>query len=125
VADKSYAFRGSQRLSGRRAFAAVYDASVKYARGPLVLFSKPNDLSDCRWGLSVSRRVGNAVRRNRVKRLLRESIRLLQHESPVAYDLIIVVRPHQPMKLAEYQDLVSALLAAAAAHWTRDRTKAP
>lgn len=122
--DKSYAFRPSQRLSGRRAFAAVY-AAAKHARGPLVLYSRPNGLPQSRWGLSISRRVGPAVRRNRIKRLLRESIRLLQHDLPAGYDLIIVVRPHQPMELAEYQTLLSSLMAAAAAHWTRDAPKAP
>jgi len=99
--------------------------AVKHSRGPLILYSKPNELPQSRWGLSVSRRVGNAVGRNRIKRLLRESIRLLQHQMPGGYDLIIVVRPHEPMDLAKYQDFLSALAAAAHAHWTRDGPKIP
>jgi ribonuclease P protein component len=125
VADESYAFRPSQRLSGRRAFAAVYAIGVKYSRGPLLLYSKPNQLPQSRWGLSVSRRVGGAVRRNRIKRLLRESIRLLQHDLPAGYDLIIVVQPHEPMALAKYQELLSGLTAAVHTHWTRDDSKIP
>jgi ribonuclease P protein component len=84
-----------------------------------MIYSKPNDLPQCRWGLSVSRRVGTAVRRNRVKRLLRESIRILQHDLPRGYDLVIVVRPHDPIILAEYQKLLFALTIKSHEHWTK------
>jgi ribonuclease P protein component len=113
----SYRFLRTHRLSGQVAFAAVYAAAVKQSRGPLAIYSKQNDLPHCRWGLSVSRRVGNAVRRNRVKRLLRESIRLGQHDFPKGYDIVIVVRPHEPLILAEYQKLLSALMVKTHNHW--------
>jgi RNase P protein component len=57
--------------------------------------------------------------------LLRESIRLLQHDLPAGYDLIIVVQPHEPMALAKYQELLSGLTAAVHTHWTRDGSKIP
>src|SRR5580692_4492104 len=113
----SYRFPRTHRLSGQVAFAAVYAAAAKQSRGPLTVYSKLNDLPHCRWGLSVSRRVGNAPRRNRIKRLLRESIRLGQHNFPKGYDIVIVVRPHEPLILAEYQKLLSALMAKTHAHW--------
>jgi len=113
----SYRFLRAHRLSGQVAFAAVYAAAVKQSRGPLAIYSKPNGLPHCRWGLSVSRRVGNAVRRNRVKRLLRESIRLSQHDFPRGYDIVIVVRPHDPLILAEYQKLLLALMVKTHNHW--------
>src|SRR5208282_2995840 len=97
---RTYGFPRSRRLSGRLAFAAVYDARAKSERGPLAVFSMPNRLGHSRWGLSVSRKVGTAVRRNRIKRLLRESIRLLQKDLPKGYDCVLVVRPHDPMPLA-------------------------
>jgi ribonuclease P protein component len=117
--QQSHTFPRAHRLSGNIAFTAVYNAAVKQARGPLALYSKPNDLAHCRWGLSVSRRVGNAVRRNRVKRLLRESIRLLRHDFPSGYDLVIVVRPHDPAPLADYQKILTDLMAKAHAHWSK------
>jgi ribonuclease P protein component len=101
-----YRFRRSQRLSGRRAFEAVYQANVRKTSGPLVVLARPNTLGHDRLGLSVSRRVGGAVQRNRIKRLLREAFRLMQHDWRDGYDLVIVVRPHEGHTLAEYQRLL-------------------
>jgi ribonuclease P protein component len=114
---KRYTWPRRCRLSGRKAFAAVYAAGVKQGRGPLILYSARNEFDYCRWGLSVSRRVGAAVMRNRIKRLLREAIRLLQHDLGGGYDLIIVVRPHEPMTLGEYQKLLSLLAGKTDGYW--------
>jgi ribonuclease P protein component len=125
MASASYRFPRAHRLGGQTAFAAVYAAAAKQSRGPLALYSRPNDLPHCRWGLSVSRRVGNAVRRNRVKRLLRESIRLLQRDFPRGYDLVIVVRPHDPLILSEYQRLLSILMVKTHNHWLENPPTIP
>ena len=63
------------------------------------------------------RRVGTAPKRNRIKRLLRESFRLMQHDFPRPYDLVIVVRPHEPVILAEYQRMLSAMMVKLHAMW--------
>ena len=103
-------FPRSHRLTGKLQFAAVYDAKVKTTRGPLVMYSLPNELGHLRMGISISRRVGTAPRRNRIKRLLREAFRLHKADFPCGYDLVMVVRPHVPVALAEYQKLFAQLL---------------
>ena len=80
------------RVRSRRDFAAIHAAKVRASR-PLLVYAIPNTLGHLRIGLSVARRVGNAVARNRVKRRLREAFRLNRHGGP-GYDLLVVVRPH-------------------------------
>lgn len=84
----------------------MYAQSVRRNVGPMAVLGRPNNRGCLRLGLSVSRRVGTAVVRNRIKRLLREAFRLCQHDWPQGYDVVVVVYPHQPMRLAEYQRLL-------------------
>jgi ribonuclease P protein component len=111
------AFPRSHRLSGKLLYAAVYDAKKKVTRGPLVMYSLSNDLGHHRLGISIGRRVGTAPRRNRIKRLLREAFRLHANPSPRGFDLIVVVRPHAPLQLPEYQKLYAQLLEKSVAGW--------
>lgn len=118
---KTYAFPGSHRLKLPSQFRAVYEAKVRESRGPLTAYALPNDVGHSRLGMSVSRKVGTAVRRNRIRRLVRESFRLLRHDLPRGYDLVVVVRPHEPLMLADYQKLLSALAVRLHATWEKRR----
>jgi len=97
-----YRLSRAHRLQGRPAFSRVFAARHSLRCGPLVLHAIPNGSTHWRLGLSVSRRVGKAVRRNRIKRLLREAFRLHRHEWCGGYDLVIVVLPHTPRRLGDY-----------------------
>jgi ribonuclease P protein component len=107
--QKRLNFPKKLHLRSKRDYDAVFDARTRESRGPLSVGARPNDLPHCRFGMSVSRKVGTAVRRNRIRRLLREAFRLMQHDLPRGYDLVVVVRPHEPLILAEYQRLLSAM----------------
>jgi len=116
---RRYRLPNRMRLKTAGQFRAVYDRGMSTAGGPLVIYARPNALDHPRLGLSVSRRVGRAVTRNRIKRLLRESFRLHQHDLPCGYDLVVNVRPHTPLPLTEYRRVWTKALEALHRRWTR------
>jgi ribonuclease P protein component len=122
---RRYTFTKKQRVRGREEFSAVFDAKVRQSRGPLTAYALPTSGKSPRLGLSVSRRVGTAPRRNRIKRMLREAFRLMRHDFPRAYDIVIVVRPHEPLMLAEYQRMLTALMVKLHAAWQQRGAKTP
>ena len=86
-------FRPHEHLRRPADFQAVYDRRRSAADGTLVVYARENGLSYSRVGLSVSKKFGSAVRRNRVRRLLREAFRLTKAELPAGYDLVLIPRP--------------------------------
>jgi ribonuclease P protein component len=105
--DRPHTYPPRLRLQHVLQFDAVYKAKTRESRGPLTVYALPNDLGHPRLGLSVGRKVGTAPKRNRIKRLLREAFRLMQHDLPRGYDLVINVRPHDTALLADYQRMLS------------------
>jgi ribonuclease P protein component len=88
----SYSFSKRARLLRAADFERVFAARISAADGQLRMYAVANDLGYPRLGLTVSRKVGGAVERNRWKRAIRETFRLVQHEMP-ALDLVCV--PHR------------------------------
>ena len=75
-----------------RDFKQVYNRRRSMANRLLVLYIRENGLPESRLGISISRKVGCAVLRNRLKRIIKEHVRLRQAEIAFGYDLVIVVR---------------------------------
>lgn len=98
-AERPRTFRKRHRLTRRREFEAVFAAKARASAGSITVYSKPNGLGHARLGLSVGRRVGSAVVRSRVKRLVREAFRLTRAELPGAYDLVVSVRSGEGLTL--------------------------
>lgn len=118
-------FGREMRLVHARQYDAVFAGGRRRNAGPLSVRCLPNGLDHCRIGLSVSRRVGNAITRNRIKRLLREGFRTIQHELPGGYDLVISVHRHDPLAGEHYQRLLRETVEALDRAWNRTSKEDP
>lgn len=97
---------GRMRLSRSADFDRVFRQGRSHAGRELVLYVFPHGEADDepRLGLSVSRKVGGAVQRNRVKRLLREAFAAEGERLPAGTDAVVVAR-HEANALAEREGL--------------------
>jgi len=96
--------KGEQYLTRPVQYSLVYNQGSALANRLLVMKAIPNGRPLSRYGISVSRRVGGAVTRNRVKRRLREILRLTPLRP--GWDIIMIVRP--PAAEVRYTDLEKA-----------------
>ncbi len=90
VTQNEFSFRSHERLRRRKDFQLALRQGSRRQTKNFTIILRPNALQFSRLGVSVSKKVGNAVKRNRVKRCLREFFRLHKHKLPPSHDLIIM-----------------------------------
>lgn len=98
---KLNAFRPHEHLRRPGDFRRVYERRRSAGDERLIVYACENGLPYLRVGLSVSRKVGQATYRNRLRRLYREAFRLTRRELPVGLDLVLIPRSRLPPTLEE------------------------
>jgi len=89
-------------------FDAVYRHGKRRSNSHFSVFSKANDLPQSRFGFSIKRALGSAVVRNRMRRRIREIIRLHRQEISAGWDIVIHPKPN--VATAPFTALTAALL---------------
>jgi ribonuclease P protein component len=95
------------RITKNREYQAVFQSGISVATRGLVLYRMKNGLSENRTGYIVSKKNGNAVTRNRVRRLLRETYRSYANELAKGYDLVFIAR--SPAATFDYTQAASEM----------------
>ncbi len=105
----AHTFPRACRLTKGADFQRVYEKRVRAGDRYLLIFADRNETRITRIGLSVSRKHGNAVKRNRIKRLLREAFRLTRPLLPEGLDLVLIPRQDVEPSLQDYQRSLRSL----------------
>jgi len=93
VNPDSAAFPKQYRLLRRLEFQRVYKQGQRRSASLCTVFYRPNGLAETRLGITVPKRLGTAVLRNRIKRRIREIFRLHRQELPGGWDIVLNPRP--------------------------------
>ena len=90
---RRFALAKSSLLRTNREFGQVYSRGTRLHGRGFTLIHTPNTLEYNRLGISIRKKTGTAVRRNRIKRIMREAFRLNRHDFPARSDIVLTVRP--------------------------------
>lgn len=101
----------ARRLRSKQDIQRAFDQGIRRHHKPLsACIFRRGDQRPTRIVVSIGRRCGNAVQRNRIRRRIREAYRLRQHDFPAGLDILIMVKPHRVLNMADYQQVLCDLL---------------
>lgn len=95
------------RLTNSSDFQRVRRTGTSFAHPLAVLIVSPGDVAETRFGFTAARSLGNAVRRNRAKRLLREAARFFLADIRSGWDVVLIARA--PILEVGFADVRSAV----------------
>jgi ribonuclease P protein component len=111
LAMGSFSFRKEERIFKRAELIDLNTHGRRYYTKNFLVILRQNRRDITRLGITVSKRVGNAVKRNRAKRLIREFFRLNKKQIPRGYDIsIIAVRVNDALNICTVQEELGDLL---------------
>src|SRR5262245_58047888 len=110
----SFRFRKAEHLRSPVDFRRVYARRCAASDAWLLVQACANGLEHSRLGLSVSRKYGGAVARNRLRRLYREAYRLCKRDLPTGLDLVLIPRSPNEPTLEQIKTSLAALVKQAA-----------
>jgi ribonuclease P protein component len=88
----SFKFPKSEKILNRADFVKLNRSGKRLYTKHFTLITKRNGQGVTRLGVTVSKKTGNAVKRNRIKRLIRESFRLNKTHFPQGHDIVVVAK---------------------------------
>ncbi|NNM85242.1 MAG: ribonuclease P protein component [Phycisphaerales bacterium] len=101
----------SQRLPGGPRVDGIFKKGRRRTHHPLMACAvRREDAGSMRLAISIGKKSGNAVKRNAIRRRIREAYRLWQQEWPPGWDVLLVVRPHKCLTVQEYYQRLQSLL---------------
>ena len=83
-------------LNENKDFRRIYAKGKSYVSSSVITYVSKNRCKQIRVGITTSKKIGNAVQRNRARRLIRESVRHLTEDIKDGYDLVFVARAKTP-----------------------------
>ena len=102
---KQYSLPKNKRIASNRRFKEIILKKQRKSDGLLTVYMTKNDLDYPRLGVSVVRSSLSAVRRNRLKRLIREVFRLSQNEIPPGFDYLVMISPKRLINSSQHDDI--------------------
>jgi len=90
--DSARLMKNTVSLKENRIFRQLYGKGKKEFSSLFVVYCRENRTEQNRLGITVSKKIGNSVQRNRAKRIIREGYRLSEEKIKTGYDLVFVAR---------------------------------
>ncbi len=100
-------FGKDERIRKRRDYLRVYQGGSRIGSSNFIAILGSDQSGKTRLGIAVSKKVGNSVTRNRIKRLVKEFFRLRKDSLPDSKDIVIVAK--KDVSLLKYQDVCTEL----------------